>query len=160
MVTKSTGDGLRGWCCNYAVAYIGEIGDHPMFNTVDFVDACTLIHSSLADHPKNTISIILDLERKEPLREPGCNPQLHVNQYRPVIRILFEIREGRVPTEADIPEEDELVDAIQSVVTATDDIAVHPSRSGLDLGGETTMEHETRTLPISTWTRRQLRKLP
>jgi hypothetical protein len=45
-------------------------------------------------------SLTLDPERKEPLQDTGCTPQLHVVQFRPVIRTLFEIREGRVPTES------------------------------------------------------------
>jgi hypothetical protein len=89
MVIKSTGDGLCGWCRFYAGACIIEVGGHTVFNMVDFEAACARIHSLLDDNPKQTLSRTLAPGRKEPLRDPGCTLQLHVDQFRPVIRTLF-----------------------------------------------------------------------
>jgi hypothetical protein len=158
VVPNSTGAGIRGWRRNYAGAYIVELDGHPIFNSSDFEAACAYVRTALLAQPNTTISLTISPERKEPLRDPGCAPQLHVNQFRPVIRTLFKMREGRSLTAAEMPDDDEFLAAIQSV-TISDDIDVNQG-PGPDLGVSPAIEYETVTLPGSTWTRRQLRKLP
>jgi hypothetical protein len=100
MIPHNTGAGIRGWRRNYSGAYIIELDGHPVFNTSDFEDACASFHATLTTHPKTVIALTLTPEWKEPLRDPGCAPQLHVDQCCPVIRTLFEIRDGRSLTKA------------------------------------------------------------
>jgi hypothetical protein len=89
MVTLCTGAAIRGRRRNYAGAYIMELDDMPVFNSADFIRICAAIRASLNTHPKTTITLTIALERKEPLRDPGCSPQIHVDQFRPVIWTLF-----------------------------------------------------------------------
>jgi hypothetical protein len=147
MVPLSTGAALRGWRRNCAGAYLVELDDMPVFNSADFTRVCADIRASLLTHPKTTITLTIAPERKEPLRDPGCSPQIHVDQFRPVIRTLFEIREGRSITPDEMPDNDEIVEAILSLPVA-EDIAAEPGPSP-DLGNAPSMEYEEGTLPGS-----------
>jgi hypothetical protein len=123
MTPHSTGAALRGWRRNYAGAYIVELDEHPVFNSADFAHACTLVRAALLTHPKTTIKLTLAPERKEPMRDSGCSPQIHVDQFRPVIRTLFEMWEGRSITLDEMPDDDDIVDAIRAVMPL-DDIGI------------------------------------
>jgi hypothetical protein len=59
MVPISTGAALRGWRRNYAGAYIVELDDMPVFNSVDFTRVCAAIRVSFLTHPKTTISFTI-----------------------------------------------------------------------------------------------------
>jgi hypothetical protein len=120
MTPHSTGAALRGWRRNYDGAYIVELDEHPVFNSADFAHACTLVRAALLTHPKTKIKLTLAPECKEPMRDNGCSPQIHINQFRPVIRTLFEMREGRSITLDDMPDDDDIVDAIRAVTPLND----------------------------------------
>jgi hypothetical protein len=96
-------------------------------------------------------------ERKEALRDAGCSPQLHVDQFRPVIRTLFEMREGRSITVDEMPDDNEITHAIRSISVSDDiDVNVGPTP---DLGNAPDIEYVEGTLSGSNWTRRRLKKL-
>jgi hypothetical protein len=135
MTPHSIGAALRGWRRNYDGAYIFELDEHPVFNSADVAHACTLVRAALLNHPKTTIKLTLAPERKEPMRDPGCSPQIHVDQFCPVIRTLFEMREGRSITLDEMPDDDDIIDAIRAVVPL-DDIGIE-SGPGPDLGNTT-----------------------
>jgi hypothetical protein len=127
MVTNSTGSGLRGWRRHYAGAHIVELNTHPVFNTADFHAACALVHASLQQQHTTKISLTLAPERKEPLRDFGCSPQIHVDQFHPVIWVLFKMREGRSITKEDILDDDDIIQAIRSVTLSKDiDVQLGP----------------------------------
>jgi hypothetical protein len=134
-----------------------ELNTHPVFNTADFHTACALVSASLQQQHTTTISRTLAPERKEPLRDPGCSPQIHVDQFRPVIRVLFEMREGRSITKEEMPDDDDIIQAIR-YVTVSKDIDVQPCPES-DLGNASTIEYEEGTLSGLRWTRRGLLKL-
>jgi hypothetical protein len=158
MLPNSTGAGVPGWRRNYAGAYILELNNYPVFNTEDYIAACASVRASLAHQHKTTISLTVAPEKKEPMRDPGCSPQVHVDQFCPVIRALFKMRERRSITPEEIPDDDDIIQAIRSV-TISKDIAVQ-SGPEPDLGNAPFVEYEEGTLPGSRWTRRRLRKLP
>jgi hypothetical protein len=89
--------------------------------------------------------------------DPGCSPQIHVDQFRLVIRTLFEMQEGRSTTLNEMPDDEDIVDTIRAVVPL-DDTGI---KSGPvpDLVNTPAIEYEENTLPGSNWTRRRLRKL-
>jgi hypothetical protein len=74
-----------------------------------------MVHQENLTMPHPTLSLTLSPERKEALRDPGVSPRLHLDQFRPVIRILSKIWEGSALSDADLPDDDELISAIQSV---------------------------------------------
>jgi hypothetical protein len=128
-----------------------------VFNSAYFAHACTLVRAALLTHPKTTIKLTLAPERKEPMRDTGCSPQIHVDQFRPVIWTLFEIREGRSITLNEMPDDDDIADAIRAVMPL-DDIGIE-SGPGPDLGNTPSIEYDEGTLPGSNWTHRRLKKL-
>jgi hypothetical protein len=91
MIPHSTGAALRGWRRHYAGAYIAELDGHPAFNSDDFSRACATVRDSLLVHPKTTTTLTVVPERKEAMRDPGYSPQINVDQFRPMLRILFEM---------------------------------------------------------------------
>jgi hypothetical protein len=91
------------------------------------------------------------------MRDPGCSPQIHGDQFRPIIQTLFEMREGRSITLNEMPDDEDIVDAIRAAMPL-DDIGIK-SGTGPDLRNTPTIEYEEGTLPGSNWTRRRLRKL-
>jgi predicted Zn-dependent protease len=125
---------------------------------VDFESAFASVRAALITHPRTVITLTLASERNKPLNDPGCAHQPHVDQFHLVIQTLFEMREVRSLTEAEMHDDDELVASIQ-YVTVLDDIDVKQG-PGPDQGVTPAMEYEIGTLPGSNWTRRQLRKLP
>jgi hypothetical protein len=152
-----TGAALCGRRRNYAGAYIVQMEHIPVFNTAAFVQACATVCTSLLAHAKTTITVTVAPERKEALRDPGCSPQLHVDQFRPVVRTLFEMWEGRSITADEMPDDDEISHAIRSISVCNDiGVKVGPSP---DLGNAPYIEYVEGTLPGSSWTRRHLRKL-
>jgi hypothetical protein len=157
MLPHSTGAALRGWRRNYAGAYIVQLEHIPVFNRADFVQACETVRTSLLTQPKTTITMTMAPERKEALRDTGCSPQLHVDQFRPVIRTLFEIREVRSITADEIPDDNEITHAIRSI-SVSDDIDVNVGTTP-DLRNAPDIEYVEGTLPGSNWTRRRLKKL-
>jgi hypothetical protein len=136
----STGAALRGWRRNYDGAYIVELDEHPVFNSAYFAHACTLVRAALLTHPKTTIKLTLASERKEPMRDPGCSPQIHIDQFRPVIRTLFEMREGKSITLDEMPDDGDIVAVIRAV-TPLDYIGIE-SGPGPDLGNTPAIEYE------------------
>jgi hypothetical protein len=157
MLPHSTGAALRGWRRNYAGAYIVQFEHIPAFNTADFVQACATVRTSLLTQPKTTITVTVAPERKEALRDPGCSPQLHVDHFRPVIRTLLEMREGRSITADEMPDDNEITHAIRSISVSDDiDVSVGPTP---DLGNAPDIEYVEGTLPGSNWTRSHLKKL-
>jgi hypothetical protein len=157
MNPHSTGAALRGWRRNCTGAYIVELDDYPVFNSADFACACTIIQAALLTHPKTTITLTLAPEHKEPMRDHECSPQIHVDQIRTAIRTLFEMREGRSITLNEMPDDEDIFDAIRAGVPL-DDIGIN-SGPRPDLGNTPAIEYEEGTLPGSNWTRRRLRKL-
>jgi hypothetical protein len=96
-------------------------------------------------------------ERKEALCDPGCSPQLHVDQYRPMIRTLFEMWEGRSITADEMPDDNEITHAIRSISVSDDiDVNIGPTH---DLGKALDIEYVEGTLPGSNWTRRRLKNI-
>jgi hypothetical protein len=108
MSPSSTGSTLRGWKRNYAGDYIVELNGHAIFNSSDFSTSCALVHQAHLTIPHPTLSLTLAPERKEALRDPGVSPRLHLDQFRPVIRILSEIGEGSAIPDEDLPDDSEL----------------------------------------------------
>jgi hypothetical protein len=156
MVPSTTGAGLRGWPRNYAGAYIVELDDHPIFGTVDFHAACSTILQYLSFAPCTVLRLTLAPERNEVLQDDGVVTRLHLDQLQHVVRVLSETREGYTVAMDELPDDEELMDAIQSV---TDDIIVNLA-SGPDLGVAQINVYEPVTIPSSKWTIRQLKKLP
>jgi hypothetical protein len=152
-----TGAALRGWRRNYAGAYIVQMEHIPVFNTADFVQACATVRTSLLTQAKTTITVTVAPDRKEALQYPGYSPQLHVDQFRPVVHTLYEMREGRSITADEIPDDDEISHAIRSI-SVSDDIGVKVGPSP-DLGNAPDIEYVDGTLPGSSWIRRRLMKL-
>jgi hypothetical protein len=68
-----------------------------------------------AQFPILLSSLRLTPERKEALRDPDVSPRLHLDQFRPVIRILSEIREDSALSDMDLPHYDKLIYVIHSV---------------------------------------------
>jgi hypothetical protein len=157
MLPHSNGAALQVWRRNYAGAYIVQLEHIPVFNTADFVQACETVRTSLLTQPKTTITVTVASDRKEDLRDPGCSPQLHVDQFRPVICTLFEMREVRSITADEMPDDNDITHAIR-YISVSDDIDVNVGPTP-DLGNSTDIEYVEGTLPGSNWTRRCLKKL-
>jgi hypothetical protein len=115
MDPTSTGSTLWGWRRNYVGAYIMESNGHEVFNSLDFSTICALVHKEhlMVHHPK--LSLIFTPERKESLRDPIVSPHLHLDQFRPVIHILSGIGESNTLSDAELPDDDELISTIHSV---------------------------------------------
>jgi hypothetical protein len=156
MAPSSTESTLRGWKRNYVGAYIVELNGHAIFNSSDFLTSCDLVHNAHRAITHPTLSLTLTPERKEALRDPGVSPRLHLDQFRPVIRILSEIGEGSAIPVEDLPDDNELFSAIHSV-TATAGSAPHllplPELQDSD------PNYKLCTHSGSKWTRRKLREL-
>jgi hypothetical protein len=157
MTPHSMGADLHGWRRNYDGAYIVELDVHPVFNSADFDHACRTVSAAFLTHLKTIITLTLAPERKETIWDRGCSPQIHVDQFRPVIRTLLKMREGRSITLNEMLDNEDIVDAIRAVVPL-DDIVIK-SGPGPDLGNAPAIEYEEGTLSGSNWTRRRLRKL-
>jgi hypothetical protein len=104
MITISTGAGLGGWRCNYAGAYIVEVDDFPVFNTVDFLTTCEACLQYLTSCPHIVLHLTIAPERWEALQEDIVVPRLHLDQLRHVVRVLSEMREGRTVAMDEIPD--------------------------------------------------------
>jgi hypothetical protein len=79
---------------------------------------------------------------------------MHVDQFRPVIRTLFEIQEGRSIITEEIPDNSKITHVICSIVVSDDIDVKHVPKP--DLGNPPTVEYEEGALPGSSWTHRQL----
>jgi hypothetical protein len=126
MTHHSTGAALHGWHHNYYGVYIIELDSLTVFNSDKFARICATVCVSLHGHPKTTITLTVTPERKEPMWDPGCSPQIHIDQFRPVIHTLFDMREGRSITMEEMTDDDEITHASCSIMVS-DEIDVKPS---------------------------------
>jgi hypothetical protein len=143
---SSSGSTLRGWRRNYVGAYVVELNGRAVFNSLDFLSTCTLVHQAHLMVPCPTLSLTLVPECKEALRDPGVSPRLHLDQFRPVVRILSEAGEGH-----------ELISAIRSVTASGGSTPLPIPLPDLQ---DVDPNYEIGTQPGSRWMRRKLRKLP
>jgi hypothetical protein len=157
MTPSSTGSTLRGWRRNYVGAYIMEFNGHAIFNSLNFVSACALVHLVHLMVPHPTLSLTLAPGRQEALCNPGVYPRLHLDQFHPVICILSKIGEGRALSDAYLPDDYELISVIQSVAAQGRSAPLPSPLPDLQNSGP---NYEIGTQPGSKWTRGKLRKLP
>jgi hypothetical protein len=157
MTPSSTGSTLRGWRCNCACAYIVELNGHVIFNSLDFVSDCALVHHDHLTVPPPTLSLTLAPKHQEALNNSGVSPRLHLDQSCPAIFILSEIGKGNTLSDEDLPDDNELISAIQSVTVQGRSTPLPTTPSDLQDSDPT---YEIGTQPGSKWTQRKLWKLP
>jgi hypothetical protein len=114
MTPSSTESTICSWRRTYVGAYIVELNVH-IFHSLDLVSTCALVHRDHIMLHRQTLSLMLAPEHQEALCDPGVSHRLHLDQFGPVIRILSEIGEGSALSDADLPDDDELILAIQYV---------------------------------------------
>jgi hypothetical protein len=144
MLPCSSGARLRGWRHNYVGAYIVEIKKYAIFTTYHFLDACAATRAKVAVSAAPFMVLTLPPERLEAMSGDVHPPHLHLDQFRPVIRVLYELGEGKKMPAVEMPTDDEIMQAISSV----HDASVPCS----------TDSYAPETHPGTKWKRRQLLK--
>jgi hypothetical protein len=156
MDAQITGASLRGWKRHYAGAYVVEINGCAVFNALEFGLVCAHVRDDLASTPSPHITLTLAPERAEAMHHTDVSSRMRLDQFRPVIHILHKMGEDITLADTDLPDDEELVSAICSVVRDGD----LPPDIAKSTGLHDTSNFEAGTQPGSKWTRRQLRKLP
>ena len=124
---RTSGSRLRNWRRLYRGSYIVAVNDKPVFSKDDIDHELRVAHDQADHEEKPILRLTLAPDRdSRPLGDVG-SPQMHSDQFRTVVRTLYEMGEGEAFSGDDNFSDDDWDDILHAVV--------HGIKSGQGSGG-------------------------
>jgi hypothetical protein len=80
-----------------------------------FTNACAAVRDQISTSSSPSIVLTLPPERLEPMSGDVHTHRLHLDQFSPVIRTMFELGEGMKMRYDDMPSDDDIMQVLTSI---------------------------------------------